>query len=227
MKKRIILITLLISAVNLYSQNFDYKKPDYTQIEKIIQDEYSEFYYPKLMERYRNSDTTLTIQDYRILYYGFMFQDAYSPYGTSDYVDSVRQVFSKDSLQPDDFKTVIRFQKKILEEHPFNLRDLNTLTFAYYQIGDTISTALIYFKLDKIIEAILSTGDGETEYSGWHVISVSHEYDLLNILGFEFGGMQTLTNNQCDFLKVNDNEYGIQGLYFDVGMLLKRQSAFF
>ncbi len=218
---------LLVTTTSLFSQNFDYKKPDYEEIEKIIQEKTSEFYYPNLMNRYQKNDTTLTLDEYRVLYYGYLFHDAYTPYGTSTYVDSLRQIFNRDSLSTDDFLTVIRFEEKILEEYPFNLRDINTLTYALFHVGDTLKSMFNYLKLNMLIETILSTGDGETEQSAWHVISVNHEYDILNILGFDFSGMQTLTQNRCDFLKVNDNEYGIEGLYFDVSMLLKMQSKTF
>jgi len=74
---------------------------------------------------------------------------------------------------------------------------------------------------------ILSSGDGRTEESAFHVISVSHEYDILQVLGFEFGGQQSLTTKDCDYLAVKENEYDIKGFYFNVQMLLEKEKDLF
>jgi hypothetical protein len=81
--------------------------------------------------------------------------------------------------------------------------------------------------LDHVIETILSTGDGKTEETAWHVVSVEHEYDILKMLGFRFGGEQTLTNKGCDYLKVEQNKHDIKGFYFDVNKILEAEEKVF
>jgi hypothetical protein len=227
MKK--IFISLIFSSIiiNSLCQNKDFKKPDYKGIEKIIVNKESGFFYPDFLKRYKKSDTTLTLQDFRILYYGFLFNESYSVYGSSNYQDSINLVLGKDSLIREDFFQIIYYERLILDEYPFNLRDLNVLLYSYLQIGDTLSAIEADFKLNMIIQAILSTGDGKKEKTAWHVISISHEYDILGALGFQFGGSQTLTKNGCDYLEIADNDYGIKGFYFDVNMILNKQRDLF
>lgn len=227
MKKVLVSIVILFVPINIYCQRDSYEKPDYKKIEKTISDANSEYYYPDLFNRYKNSDTTLTLQDFRLLYYGFLFNDLYSVYGSSEFADSVNQTISKENLNLYDYEKLIRFEKQILEEYPFNLRDLYMLANAYFQTGDTLSTIQTYYKLDMIVETILSSGNGESEKTAWHVISVSHEYDILGILGFQYGGTQILTNKGCDYLEVVENDYNIKGFYFDVNMLLDKQAELF
>jgi hypothetical protein len=220
-------LTILIFAFllqNVTAQNQEFKAPDYTSLKSIIIDKNSEYYYPKLLERYNDSDTTLTLQDFSILYYGFLFTDSYAPYGHSDYIDSLKPILDRDTLYVSDYKMIIRYESLILNEFPFNLRDLNILSYCYAQIGDSLASDLTYFKLDMLINTILSTGDGKKEESGWHVISVSHEYDILGVLGFRFGGSQSLTSGGCDYLEVQANEYNIPGFYFDVNKMLDKES---
>jgi len=226
--KRLFFIHLFISLLPcLYGGKGDIKKPDYNHIEKIIVDENSPYYYPVLFERYKRSDTTLTLQDFRVLYYGYLFHDSYKVYGMSDYVDSVNAILYQATLTTEDYKEIIRLEELILEEFPFNLRDIYTLTNAYYQIGDILSTIKMDYKLNMLAGAILSTGDGKKDNTAWHVISVSHEYDILGYLGFQYAGSQTLTNKNCDYLEVTKNKYKIDGFYFDVSMLLKKQAELF
>jgi hypothetical protein len=227
MKTFVILILLSFFIPNTFSQKPEFKKPDYKGIKKIIEDKSSPFYYPELFKRFTESDTTLTSQDFRVLYYGYLFNNSYHVFGVSDYTDSLNSILKRDSLGTGDYKAIIKYEKLILAEAPFNLRDLNFLGFAYSHIGDTLDLHQIAFKLNMIIGTILSTGDGKTEATAWHVISISHEYDILGVLGFRFGGTQSLTKKGCDYLQVAENDNGIKGLYFDVNMLLRKESELF
>lgn len=56
--------------------------------------------------------------------------------------------------------------------------------------------------------------------TAFNIIYSSHEYAVLNILGFKFGGQQSLIEHY-DFLKVNKNKYNIEGCYFDISPILK------
>lgn len=217
----------LLGFVNVTGQKADFKVPDYNGIERIIKDNQSEFYYPKLMDRYRNSDTTLNLSDYRVLYYGFLYSDLYSPYGQSDYLDTINAIFNKDTLLASDYSDIIKFENLVLESYPFNLRDLNSLSYCYFQTGDSSSMNEVNYKIKMIVSTILSTGDGKKENTAWHVIAVGHEYDLLFFLGFQFGGSQSLTKKGCDYLKVQKNEYGIDGFYFDVNKILEKEGELF
>ena len=60
----------------------------------------------------------------------------------------------------------------------------------------------------------------------FYVIYTSHEYDLLNILGFQFGGSQSLIEHY-DYLTLAENEAKIEGLYFDVSPCLNSMSKMF
>ncbi|MBN1144567.1 MAG: DUF4919 domain-containing protein [Bacteroidales bacterium] len=223
----LLMVWMVFFLPDLCGQKPAFKAPAYEWIKKEMSKPNSAHFYPVLMERYRKADTTLTTVDFSVLYFGQVFTDTYSPYSRSEYVDSLSTLLSQDSLQADDFRALIRYENLILDKYPFNLRDLNILSYAYFKTGDTLSAMLTEYKLNRIIGTILSSGDGQKEKSAWHVISVTHEYDILGALGFRFGGEQMLTEKGCDYLKVADNEYGIKGFYFDVNKILDKQSKLF
>lgn len=214
--KKLVFLYLLTTCI-VQAQN-DFEKPDYKKIEKVIKNEKSVFYYPKLMERFKAADTTLSLQEKRLLYYGYSFQEAYHPYGTSEYNDSLLVYLRKDMTEPR-LDSIIYFADKILEEDPFNLRALNSELFAYKQKQMEPEFDKRLTQAYVIIDALLSSGDGKTLKTAFYVIYVPHEYVLLNYLGYEFGGEQSLTG-QCDYLKLAENKDGLDGLYFDVSRSL-------
>lgn len=227
MKKSLLLFMCSCLSIYAIAQISTLGKPDYKKIESAVSDKDSKSYYPVLMDRYTKSDTTLTKEDFRLLYYGSFFKSSYSPYGHSDYNDSIRPVLAKDSLSASDYDTLIKYEKLVLEKFPFNMRDLNILEFAYKRKGNIELVKQIAFKLDNVIETILSTGDGRTEETAWHVVSVEHEYDIIRMLGLKFGGEQSLTNKACDYLTLEKNKNDIKGFYFDVSKILEAEESLF
>ena len=202
-------------------------KPDYKKIESATTGKTGKAAYDQLLKRYQHGDTNFKPEDLHLMYYGFLFQPSYSAYGRSDYADSVRELYKKDSMQTDDYRKVIYFENKVLHEYPFNIRDLNRLAGAFRKTGQMDSCNITRYKLHWVIETILATGDGQTEETAWHVISVDHEYDLLGVFGFSFGGQQSLTNKGCDYLTLAKNDEEVKGLYFDVNQILNAEMKLF
>jgi len=227
MKKSAWLFMFFCLSIYGVAQIPNREKPDYEKIASAVGDKNSTSYYPVIMDRYTKSDTTLTKEDFKNLYYGSLFKSSYSPYGYSNYNDSIRPLLAKDTLSASDYGTLIKYEKLVLEKYPFNMNDLNILEFAYEHTGKTELAKQIAFKLNHVIETILSTGDGLIEETAWHVVSVEHEYDILKMLGFRFGGSQSLTSKGCDYLKVEENKDSIKGFYFDVNKILEAEEKVF
>jgi dethiobiotin synthetase len=91
--KYICFYILVISALFSYAQETKIKAPKYKTIKKNIAKEDSNFFYKNLLQRYKNSDTTMTLEEKRHLYYGYVYHEDYSPYGSSDYEDSLKACF--------------------------------------------------------------------------------------------------------------------------------------
>ncbi len=212
-----LLIPALIITISLNAQQFQYSKVDFNIIKSVIASETSVFYYPRLLSRYQNNDTTLTVEEFRYLYYGFTFQEQYKPYLRLEAENSIKELLAADTLQANDFRKLYNSCKEILQKHPFSMRYLLTMGVACSKLGLLEEATNFYFKYDRILSAILSSGDGATEGSAWCVIQIPDEYELVKALGFEPTGEQRfLSKSLCDFIFVNDNKYEIEGFYFDV-----------
>ena len=54
--------------------------PDYERLSKLVNDPQGPYYYPDLVRRFAQADTTLTLEQMHCLYYGYVFQKDYDPY---------------------------------------------------------------------------------------------------------------------------------------------------
>lgn len=219
--KSILTLTALLFLNSCFAQHDAFKTsiPDFKMIETTIKDERSAFYYPALIKRYKNNDTTFTTEEYRFLYYGFSFQDGYSAYGTPKHADELKKIFEKKNLTDDDRDEIIALEKKVMDEFPFNLRNLNVLINMMEQRGDTIAAVFQIKKLVGIANAIMSTGDGRSESTPMYVINVEHEYDMIGLLGYRSAGQQSLLNTKngsMDKLELQENNEGIKSMYFNI-----------
>jgi len=218
-------ILILLGATLAYGQQWNFNKPDYQQIGIHIADTHSHYYYPTLLERFKKSDTTLTLQEKRHLYYGYIFHPRYAPYERSEYQDSLVQVLRKERQGAEDLEKIIRYGDSVLVGNPFDLRTLNYQLYALEQQRDTEGFEAKMIQSTAIIDALMSSGDGTSKAFSFYVINTSHEYGLLGILGLDFGGSQSLTEHY-DYLTVAANDFGIEGLYFDVTPCLNSLQKF-
>ncbi len=209
------LIGLFFCFCNAYSQSWTYNTPDYDLMKTQTSDISSSFYYPKLMERLVNCDMTLTTEDFRYLYYGYIFQSKYEPYWKSPFQEKLDGFYSKSDLDKSDYDEFIKFASLSIKEFPFDLRQMNSLAFIYHLKGDEENSKKISYIFQGILQAIMSSGDGKTCETGIHVISTSHEYVVLNMLQFNVLG-QSLTSGFCDCMKVNDDQKREVNIYFSI-----------
>lgn len=221
MTRYILSAVILLFTFTALAQKDSFSPPNYKKIGRTISKANSPTFYPKLMERYQAHDTTLSPSEYHLLYYGYSLQPDYTPYAQQPFEDSLMTIIRKDIISSAQYDLVLRYGNAILEKSPFDMRYLDPMIYIYQMQDNKEMAEKLEFKLGRIIETIFTSGNGLTEKTAFHVISVSHEYDLLRALGFGFGGQQSLTNGQCDFLKVESNEYGIDGMYFNVSVLFK------
>ncbi len=213
-------LLLLCFVVNATGQQESKpQKPDYNEIERLTKTATSPYYYSKLLQRYNGDDTTLTSEDFRMLYFGYFFQDAYDAYHGNNYKDSVKKLMDKGNLSEPERKKIILFAQEDLKNNPFHLNDLNILYIQYVALGDKTNIAVTRFKFKSLIQSILSTGDGSSKETAFHVLSVSDEYTFLSAMGLKYKGHETDNETKTDYLTVEENNSGVLGVFFDVSQI--------
>ena len=222
MIKKILFLALLLIGITTYAQEPEYKIPDYKAIEKEIKDKNSSFYYPKLMERFVANDTLLTTDDYQHLYLGYVFQPKYNAFWKSPDQKKLREFYGKEELDTKDYDEIIKLANHSLSDFPFDLKQLNFLSYIYHLKGEDEAAKMASLKFHSILNAIFSTGDGKKCETGFHVILVEHEYLMLNVFEIESKGQSLIGN--CDYLSFEKGKYKVDGIYFNIEKMLENES---
>lgn len=217
----------LIVCQNLFGQNIS--NIDFDYIKKETQDSLSLYYYPSLLTRYLNFDSTLTEKDFSILYYGNVFYDKYNPYGNGKGEKEFMDLYKKGN-----FEEAIPFGKSILIENPINLEIIFKMLVCYHKLEDKVTArkyAAMYFPM---LNAIYKSGDGKSHKTAYVVVKVADEYEILKNL--ELYSEQQALVGTTDVLTIAKNSSGnankrrnkkIKKLYFNVSFPLGYLSEMF
>ena len=120
-------------------------------IKSEIENKTSKFYYKNLYKRFTEKDTTLTKEDFKYLYYGYVFQPKYTAYWHSPVEDKLKPYYDKQKLETKDYDEIIKLCNASIADFPFCLREINFATFAYHQKGDFANEKKLAFISQNII----------------------------------------------------------------------------
>ena len=168
----------LSAAVN--SQRPVSDPPDMDKIKQEVNDPSSKYYYPELFSRYQQNETVMNLDDYRHLYLGALFQEDFDPYRHGALDNKIEQLYYKEKHTRAELDSIISFAEEALTDDPFDLNQINYLIFALRQRGKTNRASIWQYRLNRLLEAILSTGNGLSPETSWIVIDPKHEYSLIN-----------------------------------------------
>jgi hypothetical protein len=218
MKMNFLLQAALSAALRASAQESEtaFAKPDYEAIESNIGNDRSEFYYPKLWERYQRGDSTMTMEEIRHLLYGYVFQKEYAPYATADNARLIEALAAKNDPTAQEREEMLALLDGALKTEPFNLRYLIYEGFANNGLNRQVEAARCMEKISIVLGALFSTGDGRSKETAMHMIAVSQEYDILftNKLSRQ---SQRLVEDRYDVLTLQPNRSGVDELWFDIG----------
>jgi hypothetical protein len=220
MKSLPVLILLCLLGTSLaFSQNSRHIAPDFEAIKAEIEDEESDMYYPVLLERFEDGDTSMTLDETRHFYFGYRFQEDYRPYGRPSKMDALMKVVKQKNHKKKHFKKIVSYASQVLKEEPLNINAMSYKLYALRKTNQPERYVQLFSQMRIVFDAISSTGDGLTKETAYHVVYVAHEYNMLDYLEYDFGGKQSLVY-PCDLLNLAANDDGIEALYFDVSSCL-------
>ena len=190
--KKILLIIFLGAAMFASAAGrapLKVEKPDLEQIRQEVLNPRSNFYFPKLQDKFSAHDTVMTPEEFRYFYLGYMFQEDYDPYRISQFVDStadlIKRIEAGGKLTRKEAETVMDFTEKSLNDNPLDLRQMSFHIRFLREKGKTLRARFWEFKLRNLIQAIMSTGTGLDIDNAWYAVYPMHEYDLLQYLGYQ------------------------------------------
>lgn len=233
MRKILLASIALFTALSLSAlkPDSDNKKtspeaPDLEKIRADVNNPDSRYYYPELMKRYEVYDTTrLTLDDYRHLYLGAMYQEDYNPYRKSEYRDRIQELYYRPGHSRTELDSIIAYAELSLADDPFDLEQINYLIYALKGRGKLNKAAIWQYRLNHLLQAIVSTGTGLDEQNAWYVINPRHEYNIVNFQN-RVVEAQEFKEPYYEYIKLvpladQSAKTGAEGYYFNIRPLLE------
>ena len=223
MKKK--LIILAIMAITLASNalaqgKLNVRKVDFNHVKEVISNPNNIYYYPKLMRSFLSDDTTMTIEAYRNLYYGYTFQEDYNPFRESVYSNVVEQLYYKQPHSRAECDSIEKYARMSLDDNIFDMNQMKYFIFSLKEKKKYNRAALRQFRLDRLIATIMSSGKG-TKEEPWVVIAPEHEYNIVNFLGYVATDHEELGKG-IEYITVEPVAgKNTKGFYFDVSRMME------
>jgi len=213
--KYITLALILFIHYTGHGQN-EFKTVNRVEVEIMVSDSTKLTYYPKLLGRFQEDDTTLTTEEFRLLYYGFVFQKEYSGY------PDLKQKEINDAIGKKNYDEASKLCDSVLSQYPINLfANYNKGLALFLKDSSNTNFARCIDRFKKILNAILSSGDGLTCKTAFKTIFVNDEYQVMyryfEIKTFNGQALET----PCDRMSVAPSDYfKSDNMYFDTSETL-------
>lgn len=199
------------------------EKPDLEKIKSETLNPRSQFYYPKLLAKYNHNDTLMNNEEYRYFYLGYMFQEDYDPYRKSPYSGVTAPLREKSTHTKEEIDTIKKYAELALADNPFDLREMSFLVHVLKERKKNMVAKIWEYRLEHLLAAIKSTGTGEDIENAWYVTYPVHEYDLIQVLGYQATDAEFI-EPAFDYLTVEPDEATAkrlkdkvaEGFYFNV-----------
>ena len=207
-----------------------FNTPNYQEIKKAINDKDGEFYYPELLRRFEAADTTLTPEQAYCFYYGTATRPDYNPYKINNYKE-MNEALSGDNVTEENRRKAAQVIERELKTDPTNLRFHFYKQMVYSDLYGYESQEYhdAVFQVRTLLSAIMASGDGRSKETAFHVISVTDEYGLMDILCVS-PKMQSLIHDKgqsYDLMELKENEYGLKSLYFNITVCMEAMNKMF
>lgn len=175
---------------------------DLGKIRDLTDDITSSSYYPSLLIRFQNFDSTLTKKELHFLYYGKYFQPFYHPMTVNQEEERMYDLLSMNS-----FDAALVHGLRSFDKDPINLKTIFGIYICYDQMGNDIMAEkfqLIYF---EIIAAILESGTGNHPDQAFVIMDPRDQYEIINSLEKKIKSESSVSENTVLFrLKRKDKQ---------------------
>lgn len=210
----------LLLPILLFSQaNFEYKK-DFENILKESKDKNSDLNYEKLLVRFTKNDTTLTDRQVLSLLIGFTDNIYYKPYKDLEFTKSLYQL--NDDKK---FDEAIKEGNQFIAHHPFDLKTLFELSYAYHKKGNQSAADSYLGRAKMIFKAMIYSGDGKSIDSPMFALNPADGQDLIRkAFGAKIGKMGSGRDKNGYFIDMLEMKNGEESetLYFIIPHATKK-----
>lgn len=189
---RYILWTVLVVLPFLAKPNENDPDPFIEGVKQKVQDTSSEYFYPRLIDKFNSRPSSVTRDDYFYLYYGQIFENGNNGMGYM-FMPGIAPFLK--AVGKHDCKRVIKNGLPLLQLHPFDLTILVHTVLCMKETGYIDTAEHVVDRYELITSAILQTGDGRSLATAIKIVSIPDENIIKGKLGFLGGTDQLLFEN--------------------------------
>lgn len=190
------LIALTASAQN---DEFNYST-DFELILNQSQDSTSKFFYPELLERFLENDSTLTNKEVLALMIGFTANENYKPYQNID-----KEIEILNLISDKKYEEALAKCNKLLETNPLNYAALMEKGFALWKLGDE-NFEFHKSQYFKILDAVLYSGDGSQKNAFFVLSPIDGQTIIRYVWQGSIGTMGSGSDENGNFLDILEME---------------------
>lgn len=182
-----LVIILMFSLTSLYGQTKETQPSFLGNINTIVNDSSSKYFYPKLLNRVKTGGDSITKDDMFYLYYGQLGQ---SEQKQLSFIANPEMTEFLRSIQNGKCKKAIPIGLKILNRNPTDLTTLLHMSNCLKETG-LADEYNIDSRFRLLIDAIFSTGNGLTKETAIKITNVEDDLVLKGIMRF-LGGEESI-----------------------------------
>lgn len=180
---------------------------DFNKVYAQTTHEKSPYYFPKLLERFRAVDTTLTHAEYMYLYYGYTRSIHYNP---SD-GDATELRALVETKQLEEAKPLI---DTLDEKNPVNMNLTYSKGLMAFMEKNDLDAKRFTSQTRGLLTAIMQSGNGKSEATAFVITSVEDEYFIINLFKLRFISRET--TSCCDIFTLEmPNNFNSDKIYFN------------
>jgi len=204
--RRVVLSLILLFLLPIL-QAQQASKMNFDSIYNITGDSTSVNYYPNLLTKFNSSDSSMSDNEYLLLYYGFTGKDSYNPY-------AIEEMKLQSFVKKNGYGKTAKLEKQLFKSNHASIVGCYVRAIRLDMEGDTLSSKKWVKNYQGLIFAMISSGNGREKSSATVVNSIADEYQLLKYLKL---GIESQVNlGRWDLLNIKmPNPYNIETFYFD------------
>jgi len=216
-------MVLFFSMLSFWAQAQNTDSIVYSIIEVNIQDENSSLHYPVLLAKFQDSMYSFTSEERVHLYYGWIFQENYSPIMQHPLLDSLQSIHEIEAGELIDYQHVLSLCDVILLDEPLNLTILRYKHAALGALDQIEAQHDCWAQYKMLLLAIHESSTVENDKTSYMVVHPEDVYHYIDNQPWKLLG-ETMIMGHVESLKL-EIKGEMEWRYFNIGPALEYLST--
>lgn len=165
------------------------------------------------MDRFNQSDSTLSADDFTLLYYGAVFLPSYDLYQIQEQEQKIRL-----ANYDQEFLLAYDLADQLLKNYPMSVQAYFEKAYACFNLKRFEEESYNNKRYKILIRTVLASGDGKSFETAFHANLPNDEYEVLKSLGLEIKEATEVEylHQSFDLFKLKPNKKKWKETFFNI-----------